>query len=163
MKRSRSALLAEITALWQTDDVRSARPTVRDEVRMALDYYEASLFATVPVLYTEIAATLDAEFPSRRANAGKLAANRRSLWLMDRRRPRRQSVCDLGSTTAMSLAMSRELLLEHYLTRVARPFRRAGLFDAPGADLLAAAAYGWMSTSPSFAPAVIQRPPTASQ
>ena len=56
-------LLAEITALWQTDDVRTARPTVRDEIRMGLDYYEESLFSTVPVVYAEIAAALDAEFP----------------------------------------------------------------------------------------------------
>lgn len=56
-------LLAEITALWQTDDVRDARPTVRDEIRMGLDYYEASIFGTIPVLYGEIAAALDAEFP----------------------------------------------------------------------------------------------------
>ena len=55
-------LLAEITALWQTDDVRTARPTVRDEIRMALDYYEASLFDTLPVLYTEVAAALGAEY-----------------------------------------------------------------------------------------------------
>ena len=41
-------LTAEITALWQTDDVRTARPTVRDEIRMALDYYESSLFDTLP-------------------------------------------------------------------------------------------------------------------
>jgi phosphoenolpyruvate carboxylase len=57
-------LTAEITALWQTDDVRSARPTVRDEIRMALDYYESSLFDTLPVLYAEVAAALDAEYPT---------------------------------------------------------------------------------------------------
>ncbi|HWW23583.1 MAG TPA: phosphoenolpyruvate carboxylase [Edaphobacter sp.] len=56
-------LIAEITALWQTDDVRSARPTVRDEIRMALDYYESSLFDTLPVLYSEVAAALAAEYP----------------------------------------------------------------------------------------------------
>jgi phosphoenolpyruvate carboxylase len=55
-------LTAEITALWQTDDVRSARPTVRDEIRMALDYFEASLFDTLPVLYSEVAAALHSEF-----------------------------------------------------------------------------------------------------
>ncbi len=57
-------LIAEITALWQTDDVRSARPTVRDEIRMALDYYESSLFDTLPVLYSEVAAALAAEYPT---------------------------------------------------------------------------------------------------
>lgn len=56
-------LLAEITALWQTDDVRDVRPTVRDEIRMGLDYYEASIFGTIPVLYSELANALDAEFP----------------------------------------------------------------------------------------------------
>ena len=55
-------ITAEITALWQTDDVRSARPTVRDEIRMALDYYEASLFDTLPVLYSEVAVALAAEY-----------------------------------------------------------------------------------------------------
>src|SRR6202041_1116743 len=60
-------LTAEITALWQTDDVRSARPTVRDEIRMALDYYESSLFDTLPVLYAEVAAALDGEYPIAKA------------------------------------------------------------------------------------------------
>jgi phosphoenolpyruvate carboxylase len=60
-------LIAEITALWQTDDVRSARPTVRDEIRMALDYYESSLFDTLPVLYSEVASALAAEYPSQQA------------------------------------------------------------------------------------------------
>ncbi|MHB1023203.1 MAG: phosphoenolpyruvate carboxylase [Acidobacteriaceae bacterium] len=55
-------LLAEITALWQTDDVRSERPTVRDEIRMALDYYDASLFDTLPSLYAEIASALFQEY-----------------------------------------------------------------------------------------------------
>lgn len=56
-------LLTEITALWQTDDVRDVRPTVRDEIRMGLDYYESPIFDTIPVLYAEIANALDAEFP----------------------------------------------------------------------------------------------------
>ena len=34
-----------------------------DEVQMGLDYYDASLFETVPVLYAEMASALDAEFP----------------------------------------------------------------------------------------------------
>ncbi|WP_158944572.1 phosphoenolpyruvate carboxylase [Granulicella sp. S190] len=61
-------LLAEITALWQTDDVRSARPTVLDEIRMALDYYESSLFDTLPVLYAEVAAALAAEYPEQKSS-----------------------------------------------------------------------------------------------
>ncbi len=57
-------MIAEITALWQTDDVRIARPTVRDEIRLALDYYDVSLFDTLPVLYTEVASALNEQFPA---------------------------------------------------------------------------------------------------
>ncbi len=56
------SVLAEITGLWQTDDVRSERPTVRDEIRMGLDYYDASLFDTLPGLYAEVASALAVEY-----------------------------------------------------------------------------------------------------
>ncbi|HTV05089.1 MAG TPA: phosphoenolpyruvate carboxylase [Acidobacteriaceae bacterium] len=57
-----SALTAEITALWQTDEVRSSRPKVSDEIKMGLDYYEVSLFETLPGLYREIATALRNEY-----------------------------------------------------------------------------------------------------
>ena len=60
--RLEQEMTAEITALWQTDDVRSLRPTVRDEVRITLDYYDASLFATLPGLYEEVLAALQSEY-----------------------------------------------------------------------------------------------------
>ena len=50
LERLQSAVAAEITALWQTDEVRVRRPSVSDEVKMGLDYYHASIFATVPTL-----------------------------------------------------------------------------------------------------------------
>ncbi len=56
------ALTAEITALWQTDEVRSRRPAVADEVRMGLDYYDVSIFETLPRLYEEVAAALRSEY-----------------------------------------------------------------------------------------------------
>jgi phosphoenolpyruvate carboxylase len=45
---------AEITALWQTDEVRVEKPLVTDEIRMGLDHYAMSIFATLPRLYAEI-------------------------------------------------------------------------------------------------------------
>jgi phosphoenolpyruvate carboxylase len=56
------ALIAEITALWQTDEVRSRRPAVSDEIRMGLDYYDVSLFETLPGLYEEVRAALKSEY-----------------------------------------------------------------------------------------------------
>jgi len=49
------AIAAEIAALWQTDEVRRRRPTVRDEIQMGLDYYPGVLLETVPNVYEELA------------------------------------------------------------------------------------------------------------
>ena len=62
LARLEEQVLAEITSLWQTDEVRSHRPTVYDEVKMGLDYYDVSIFATLPALYREIAEALDSSY-----------------------------------------------------------------------------------------------------
>jgi phosphoenolpyruvate carboxylase len=58
LARLEEQIRAEITSLWQTDEVRSQRPTVYDEVKMGLDYYDVAIFATLPALYREIAEAL---------------------------------------------------------------------------------------------------------
>ncbi|HET9307489.1 MAG TPA: phosphoenolpyruvate carboxylase [Candidatus Sulfotelmatobacter sp.] len=45
---------AEVTSLWQTDEVRLAKPTVNDEIRMGLRYFRLSLFDSLPKIYEEI-------------------------------------------------------------------------------------------------------------
>jgi len=45
---------AEVTSLWQTDEVRMAKPTVDDEIRMGLRYFRLSLFEALPKIYAEI-------------------------------------------------------------------------------------------------------------
>ncbi|MGB8261173.1 MAG: phosphoenolpyruvate carboxylase [Terracidiphilus sp.] len=62
MARLEELVLAEITSLWQTDEVRSRRPTVYDEVKMGLDYYDVSIFGTLPGLYREIGEALKAAY-----------------------------------------------------------------------------------------------------
>ena len=62
MARLEELVLAEITGLWQTDEVRSRRPTVYDEIKMGLDYYDVSIFETLPELYREISAALHASY-----------------------------------------------------------------------------------------------------
>jgi len=62
LARLQELIRAEITSLWQTDEVRSRRPTVLDEVKMGLDYYDVSIFATLPGLYREIAEALRAAY-----------------------------------------------------------------------------------------------------
>jgi phosphoenolpyruvate carboxylase len=53
--RFESLIFAEVTALWQTDEVRLEKPLVSDEIRMGLDHYPFSLFAALPRLYDELA------------------------------------------------------------------------------------------------------------
>jgi phosphoenolpyruvate carboxylase len=133
-------LLAEITALWQTDDVRSARPTVLDEIRMALDYYESSLFDTLPVLYAEVAAALEAEYPSKQEPNTVTNETSSSAPLTPQ-----SSIADLpqlirfGSwiggdrdgnpfvtpqATRDALAMAHSLLLTHYRRRLQNIFEQ---------------------------------------
>jgi phosphoenolpyruvate carboxylase len=50
-----AGIAAEITALWQTDEVRRRPPTVRDEIKMGLDYYSGCLIEMLPGLYEEFA------------------------------------------------------------------------------------------------------------
>lgn len=52
----------EITSLWQTDEVRSRRPTVQDEIKMGLDYYDVSIFASVPTVYRTLSAALETAY-----------------------------------------------------------------------------------------------------
>jgi phosphoenolpyruvate carboxylase len=50
-----NSIRAEVTSLWQTDEVRLAKPTVDDEIRMGLRYFRLSLFDALPRIYAEIA------------------------------------------------------------------------------------------------------------
>ncbi|HEY1966043.1 MAG TPA: phosphoenolpyruvate carboxylase, partial [Acidobacteriaceae bacterium] len=120
-------LTAEITALWQTDEVRSARPTVRDEIRMALDYYEASLFDTLPVLYGEVAAAFAAEYAPQQAT--KNVTNicdlpqliRFGSWIGG---DRDGNPFVTPEATRDALAMAHSLLLTHYRRRMQNVFEQ---------------------------------------
>jgi phosphoenolpyruvate carboxylase len=124
-------LTAEITALWQTDDVRSARPTVRDEIRMALDYYESSLFDTLPVLYGEVASALEAEYPSAQAtksvtNSAPSMTDLPQLiqfgsWIGG---DRDGNPFVTPQATREALAMAHSLLLTHYRRRLQNIFQQ---------------------------------------
>jgi phosphoenolpyruvate carboxylase len=133
-------LTAEITALWQTDDVRSARPTVRDEIRMALDYYESSLFDTLPVLYAEVAAALDAEYPvAKDTNTVTNSAAERTGLTPHSSITDLPQLIEFGSwiggdrdgnpfvtpdATREALAMAHHLLLTHYRRRLQNIFQQ---------------------------------------
>jgi phosphoenolpyruvate carboxylase len=49
-----AALAEEVTALWQTDEVRSQRPRVVDEIRHGLWFFEQSLLDAAPALVRDL-------------------------------------------------------------------------------------------------------------
>lgn len=56
------ALREEVTALWQTDEIRSEKPRVGDEVKSALFYLEEVLFPLVPRFYEALEREANAAF-----------------------------------------------------------------------------------------------------
>ena len=109
------AILAEITALWQTDEVRRRQPTVRDEIRMGLDYYPNVLFETLPAFYDQLADDF------REAYGYELPANvlprvlRFGSWIGGDRdgNPLVTPEC-----TRDALQIARETILGYYVERV---------------------------------------------
>jgi phosphoenolpyruvate carboxylase len=110
-------IVAQITALWQTDEVRLSKPSVTDEIRMGLDPYPMTLFDTVPRIYAEMAHSFREVY---------------GLDLSERDLPR---VLSFGSwiggdrdgnpfvtadSTRDALQMARNVIIDHYLHQISK-------------------------------------------
>jgi phosphoenolpyruvate carboxylase len=110
-------IVAQITALWQTDEVRLSKPSVTDEIRMGLDPYPMTLFETVPRIYAEIADSFREVY---------------GLEFHERELPR---VLSFGSwiggdrdgnpfvtaeCTRDALQMARNVIIDHYLHQISK-------------------------------------------
>ncbi|HNP72880.1 MAG TPA: phosphoenolpyruvate carboxylase [Kouleothrix sp.] len=62
----------EVAGLWQSDEVRIIRPTVVDEVKNGLYYFEATLFNLIPRLYRELEHALVSHYPEHRWHVPEL-------------------------------------------------------------------------------------------
>ena len=117
-RRAREAaerVAAEITALWQTNEVRRRQPTVRDEIKMGLDYYHACLIRTVPEVYEEMADAFKETY-GRELEASELPrVVRFGSWIGGDRdgNPFVTSGC-----TRDALRMARDVVLDFYLAAV---------------------------------------------
>lgn len=56
-------LLNEVMTLWQTDELRDRKPTVIDEVRNGLFYFDETLFDVLPEVYNELERCLKKYYP----------------------------------------------------------------------------------------------------
>lgn len=56
-------ITAEVTLLWLTNRSRTTKPTVTDEVRTGLYYFDTTLWEVVPQIYRQMATALARHFP----------------------------------------------------------------------------------------------------
>jgi phosphoenolpyruvate carboxylase len=114
-EKHEQAIIAEITALWQTDEVRRRQPSVRDEIRMGLDYYPSVLFETLPGLYDELADDFRAAYGEELAANALPRVLRFGSWIGGDRdgNPLVTPAC-----TRDALQIARETILSYYIERV---------------------------------------------
>ncbi|MBP1153631.1 MULTISPECIES: phosphoenolpyruvate carboxylase [unclassified Paenibacillus] len=61
----RENLLGEVITLWQTDELRDRKPTVIDEVKNGLYYFDETLFDVLPQVYQELERCLHKYYPDQ--------------------------------------------------------------------------------------------------
>ncbi len=156
VERLERDVLTEITALWQTDDVRSERPAVRDEVRMALDYYDAAIFDTVPALYREVSLAVEKEYGLRLGVTELPTLLRFGSWIGG---DRDGNPYVTPEVTRESLSMSRALLEKHYRGRLAEALQQIAVStqQAGGSPELQAAIDGYLALLPAEAESLAGR------
>ena len=148
-RESAERISAEITALWQTDEVRRRQPTVRDEIKMGLDYYPTCLVETLPEVYEEMADAFR-EVYGRELRAGELPrVVRFGSWIGGDRdgNPFVTPQC-----TRDALLMARGVILDFYAAAVEELHERlsASAKQARVSDALAAALDNYQEAFPSW-------------
>jgi len=114
-EKHEQAIIAEITGLWQTDEVRRRQPTVRDEIRMGLDHYPSVLFETLPALYEELADDFQEAYGEELSANALPRVLRFGSWIGGDRdgNPLVTPEC-----TRDALQIARETILGYYIGRV---------------------------------------------
>ena len=110
-------ILAEITLLWQTDEVRLKKPGVSDEVRMGMDYYPMTLFETLPKLYDEFADSFEAVYGGKMGQDELGEVIHFGSWIGG---DRDGNPLITPQSTADALEMARGVILDFYLREIRR-------------------------------------------
>ena len=108
-----NTMLAEITALWQTDEVRRRKPTVLDEIKMGLDHYPDSLIAPIHKLYEDMSAAFRETYGSVIPSGALPTVVRFGSWIGGDRDGNPFVTAD---STREALQKARETILGGYIT-----------------------------------------------
>ena len=107
-------ILAEITALWQTDEVRLNKITVRDEIHMGLDYFPMVLFESLPRLFAELDESLRDVYKKHAEIPGLLSFG---SWIGGDRDGNPFVTAD---STREAVDMARHVIIDHYIAETTR-------------------------------------------
>lgn len=108
-ERLRENLLNEVVTLWQTDELRDRKPTVIDEVRNGMYYFDETLFEVLPDVYEELERCLDKYYPAHQWHVPTYL--RFGSWIGGDRDGNPSVTADV---TWETLEMHRELVLQKY-------------------------------------------------
>ena len=111
------ALRSQIQILWKTDEVRSFKPQVRDEIKNGLYYFRESIFQALPMLYRNLERALNAVYGDE---GGKAAIRiprllRFGSWIGG---DRDGNPFVTPETTALAVRLHAQEVLREYLRRV---------------------------------------------
>ena len=112
MEAIQQTILAEITALWQSDEVRRKKPEVHDEIVMGLDHYSVSLFSPIAPLYESIARHFNEVFQADLSPADIPTVLRFGSWIGG---DRDGNPFVTPESTRDALQQAREKILNDYL------------------------------------------------
>lgn len=110
------ALRREVLILWKTSELRSAKPTVADEIEVGLAYFQATFLDVIPRLYAQLEDTLGGVYVAPFLRVGSWIGGDRDgnpfvtsaiTW----RAFERQATLALGHYLAQVHALGRELSL----------------------------------------------------
>jgi len=105
----RDKLLSEVMTLWQTDELRDRRPTVLDEVRNGLYYFDETLFDVLPDVYAELERCLAKYYPGENWHVPTYL--KFGSWIGG---DRDGNPAVTSGVTRETLALHRRLVLEKY-------------------------------------------------
>src|SRR5262245_13871575 len=123
-RRLEETISAEITGLWQSDEVRRRRPTVRDEIKMGLDYYPACLIATLPEVYEEISSAFHRVYGRELLPADLPNVVEFGSWIGG---DRDGNPNVSPQSTRAALEMARRAILDYYIGAIQELVRRLSM------------------------------------
>lgn len=118
------AISAEVTALWQSDEVRRRQPSVLDEVALGLDYYRTVLIDTLPQVYDIIGSAFGDVFGEEWQADSELV--RFGSWIGG---DRDGNPFVTPAVTRDAMAAARSLILNHYLRALEGLLERLSMSD----------------------------------